>query len=596
MKITPQIASTVSHQYAVSVKDGSLKVGRKIQLQVDRYFSWLETAEADGYYLDHSAGQQAVNFFPTCLKHTKGRLAGQPFELAPFQQFTIYNLFGWKIKETGFRRIRRVYDKRAKKNGKTAEMAGLALYCMSFDNENEAEIYIAATVQKQSRICWNQAKSYIEAPGSLLRKIGFRCLQSQIFFDPLGSTLEALEKDTGKRDGVAAHLTIADEYHAWNSDAIKENLESSSVMRTQPILYHITTAGFNPHGVCKNYEDMCVEVLQGEKTNDSLWIMIHDLDPEDYDINDPLSWQNEDNWIKANPLLGQGLPIEGIREELVEALNQPSKIPNFKTKHLNMWVNAPTVWIADEIWMQNTDPVRLCNFIKYGCAGGLDLSTNIDLTATAFVSNPDEKGFRDIFVISFCPADTIEKRSKEDQVPYRFWADLEYADFVDFSDTNIKTLPGLNGRSMKILTATPGNVIDYNVVQDFTQTYHDIFKAKWIEYDRHFADMIVQQFVEAGMKMHPFSQTISYYNFPTKEFEALILSGKLRHGGNPILRWCLSGAVPIIDTNENTRISKSHSTKRIDPLIAGIMALAGTLTIDEEEKSKYSDPNVEVYF
>src|SRR5690606_24911120 len=129
--------------------------------------------------------------------------------------------------------------------------------------------------------------------------------------------------------------------------------------------------------------------------------------------------------------------------------------------------------------------------------------------------------------------------------------------------------------------ATPGNVIDYDYIQDYTKTYHDILRAKSVAFDRKFADMIVQKFESMGIKMNPFTQNIAHYSFPTKEFEAKILSGKMRHGGNPLLRWCLSGAVPITDTNENVRISKSHSTKRIDPLIAGIMALAETLTVEE---------------
>ena len=335
--LTPQIQSTTAHQYAEDVRAGRIRTGKKIKMQVERYFGWMETAEADGYYIDHNAGIQAVNFFPTCLRHTKGKLAGKPFELAPFQQFTIYNLFAWKSVATGFRRFNTVYDKRAKKNGKSAEMAGLALFCMSFDGEASAEIYVGATKEEQARICWEQAADFISHPAyksQSLESIGFRKLQSKIIFEPLKGMMRALGGDSKTQDGINAHVSIIDEYHAHKDDTVKENLESSSVQRTQPITYHITTAGFDTHGVCKAFEDTCVEVLQGQKTDDSLWIMIHDLDEED-------DWQNIENWYKANPLLGQGLSLEGIEKEFTKAVNQPSKIPNFKTKHLNMWVDAP---------------------------------------------------------------------------------------------------------------------------------------------------------------------------------------------------------------------------------------------------------------
>jgi phage terminase large subunit-like protein len=592
MILTKEIKKSVAYNYALNVSENKIAVGILIKLQVKRFFSWIETAEIDGYYLDHKKGCQAVNFFPTCLRHTKGKLAGKKFDLADFQQFTIYNLFAWINKKTGLRRINTVYDKRAKKNGKSAEMAGLCLFGMSFDNESGAEIYIGATKEDQAKICWQQAVDYIDHPvhGSpYLTAIGFRNLQNKILFDPLKSIMRPLGGDSKTQDGINSHISIIDEYHGHKDDGVKENLESSSVQRSQPITYHITTAGFNISGVCKNYEDTCVEILQGIKTDNSLWIMIHDLDPGD-------DWQDSKNWFKSNPLLGQGLTVESLKKEFTKAINQPSKIPNFKTKHLNMWVDAPDVWISDESWCKNLEKVKLSNFLKYGCAGAIDLSTNIDLTASAFITNPDDKGFRDLIVLSYCPLETIEKRSREDRVPYRFFKDLEYKNFIDFSDTNIKTLPCSVNGTMKILTATPGNIIDYTIVEDHTKKYYDLLRAKWIEYDRKFSDMLVHNFEESGMQMHPFSQTIGMYSFPTKDFESLILSGKIRHGGNPLLRWCVSGAVPIYDTNENVRISKAHSTKRIDPIIAAIMAHAGTLTIDDIDKSKYEDPNTPIYF
>ena len=121
-------------------------------------------------------------------------------------------------------------------------------------------------------------------------------------------------------------MAIIDEYHAHRDDGVKENLESSSVQRRQPITYHITTAGTNIASVCKNYEDSVIEVLEGRKIDHHLWIMIHDLDEDD-------DWEDKKNWGKANPLLGQGLDIDNLEKEFTKAKNQPSKIPNFKTKH-----------------------------------------------------------------------------------------------------------------------------------------------------------------------------------------------------------------------------------------------------------------------
>lgn len=591
MKPTQEMLNSLPFQYAQSVLNGDIVTGRKIKLAVERFFRWIENSEKQGFTLDHESGMGAVNFFPTLLRHTKGKMAGQVFELAPFQAFTIYNVFGWKD-QNGNRRINTVYDKRAKKNGKSAEMAGVALYCMSFDQEAEAEIYIGATKEEQAKICWNQARSFVDGPHAnpLLRKIGFRAKQKEIWCDITNSVLRPLGGDSKTQDGINSHVAIIDEYHAHRDDTVKENLESSSVQRRQPITWHITTAGADKNSVCKLYEDVCIDVLYGIKDDDHLWIMMHDLDEGD-------DWEDESNWQKANPLLHQGLSIDNLRKEYNKAVNQPSKAPNFKTKHLNMWVDSMQTWIPDEVWMANKQKVKLVNFLKYGCAGGIDLSSTNDLSAWGLISNPDDEGFRDLLILTFCPLDTIDKRSKEDRVPYRFWKNKNYSDYLDFKDFPFDLPTADPSGKLKLLIATHGNVIDYAVIEDYVMNYSLLFKSKWTDFDRYNSTYLVTNLTERGIEMHPFAQTITHFSMPTKEFEKLALSGKIRHGSHPIMQWSLTGAGVIQDTNENIRISKKHSTKRIDPLIASIMALAATLTEkeDDKKKSKYSDPNAEVY-
>lgn len=568
MKPTKKQLQSVPFQYAKSVQSGKLVTGKKIKKAVERFFLWIENAEKDGFILDHEAGMRAVNFFPTFLNHTKGKMQGKPFVLAPFQAFTIYNLFGWKDAK-GNRRINTVYDKRAKKNGKSAEMAGLGLYCMSFDMEMEAEIYIGATKEDQAKICWEQAASFINSPvaNKALQQMGFYTMQRIVGFHHTKSKMRPLGGDSKTQDGINAHLAIIDEYHAHKDDGVKENLESSSVQRRQPITYHITTAGTNIASVCKNYEDSVIEVLEGRKIDHHLWIMIHDLDEED-------DWEKEENWIKANPLLGNGLDIDNLQKEFIKAKNQPSKIPNFKTKHLNMWVDAPQIWIPNEIWKRNkVDILPLGNFSKFGSYAALDLSTTTDITAFVAVSEPDEDDFRYIRPFFFCPEDTIERRSKEDRVPYRYWRDAGF------------------------LIATPGEVVDYAIVEDVIQQQFPKLNIIRLEVDRWNATSVVTNLMEAGVEVSYFNQSIANMSFPTKTFEKLVFEGKLKHDGNPILEWMLSGCVVIADANENIKIHKGNSNKhgkRVDGIIATIMALGGSMS-PKEEVSKYSKPTDDIY-
>ncbi|MBF05015.1 MAG: hypothetical protein CMP76_17195 [Flavobacterium sp.] len=568
MKLTAKHKNNPAFQYAAAVKAGKIKTGKKVQQAVDRFYQWVADAEKDGYYLDFDAGMKAVEFFPTFLNHTIGELAGKPFLLAPFQQFTIFNLFAWKDLQ-GNRRINTVYDKRAKKNGKTAEMAGLALYCMSFDMEMSAQIYVGATKEAQAKLCWNQAKDFIESPVANfnLRKMGFYTRQSIIHFGPTKSTMMPLGGDSKTQDGINSHLSIIDEYHAHPTDGVKENLESSSVNRRNPITYHITTAGTNIASVCKNYEDSVIEVLEGRKIDHSLWVMIHDLDEGD-------DWEDHNNWYKANPLLGQGLKIENIVKEYTKAKNQPSKVPNFKTKHLNMWVDAPVIWIPNEIWKRNkVGEITLNHFKEFRCYAALDLSTTTDITAFVAVSEPNNKHERFILPFFFCPEDTIERRSKEDRVPYRYWKDAGY------------------------LIATPGEVVDYNIIEDFIKQKFPELNIIRLEVDRWNATPLVNNLMEDNYEVSYFSQTITNMSSPTKTFEKLVYEGNLKHDGNPVLEWMLSGCVIIADANENVKVHKGRSNKhgkRVDGIIAAIMALGGSLS-PKEEVSKYSKPTNDIY-
>lgn len=566
MTITENQLNSIPFQYANDVRTGKIVVGKRIKQAVERFYGWLESADADGFFLDHEKGMQVIRFFPTYLNHTIGKLSGKPFVLAPFQQFTMYNLFGWIKVSTGFRRINTVYDKRAKKNGKTAEMAGMALYCLSFDMEMEAQVYVGATKEEQAGICWNQAKMYIDSPvaNPALRNLGFYCLQKVIGFKPTGSKMKALGGDSKTQDGINCHLGIIDEYHGHKDDSVKENLESSTVQRSQAIIYQITTAGSNVQSACKRYEDSVIEILEGRNFDDSLWIMIHDIDQED--LATPDSWKNIDFWIKANPLLFNGLSIEALLKEFVKAENQPSKARNFKTKNLNMWVDQLHAWIFNEVWMRNkVDEIPLSKFTDFGSYAGLDLSTTTDLSAYVILSEPDELDERYAKFFIFCPKDTIVKRSREDMVPYQYWSDQGY------------------------LIATDGEVIDYNIIQEKIKETFNEHKVKRLEYDRYNATQLIQNLTDDGYNCSEFSQAISTISAPTKELEKLIISNKIKHDGNPVIAWMLASCVIHYDANDNYKVHKGKSGltgRRVDGIVALINALGGSMSTPEE-LSKY---------
>ena len=164
MQLPDNIENSIPFKYAADVKSGKIVCGLRIQQAIDRFYNLIETADAKGYWLDHKKGFAVIRFFEKMLKHTKGKSAGNAFLLSPYQQFTLYNLFAWQTKnEEGqaIRLIRNVYQKVGKKNGKTAELAGVGLFVKAFDGEQGAEVYVGATKEEQAKLCFTQASEFI---------------------------------------------------------------------------------------------------------------------------------------------------------------------------------------------------------------------------------------------------------------------------------------------------------------------------------------------------------------------------------------------------------------------------------------------------
>jgi phage terminase large subunit-like protein len=75
---------------------------------------------------------------------------------------------------------------------------------------------------------------------------------------------------------------------------------------------------------------------------------------------------------------------------------------------------------------------------------------------------------------------------------------------------------------------------------------------------------------------------------PTKELEKLILSGKIAHGGNPVLAWMASNVVVSQDAAGNIKPDKGKSIERIDGIVSLIMGVSRAVA-HETEESVYNE-------
>ena len=264
-------------KYAKEVLAGNIVAGYLVILACKRHIDDLKKSKKKSYKYcyDEEAADRAIDFFGF-LNHTKGEWAGTPVELELWQCFVIGSIFGWKHKDTDLRRYRTAYEQVARKNGKSTKLAGVGLYGLTGDGEQGAEVYSAATKRDQSKIIFDEAKRMVKASKHLSKYID--TFTNNMNVPVNNSKFEPLSSDANTMDGLNVHFGLIDELHAHKTREVYDVLETATGARSQPLIYIITTAGFNRNGICYELYEYSVKVLEGTKEDDTFFAYIAQID------------------------------------------------------------------------------------------------------------------------------------------------------------------------------------------------------------------------------------------------------------------------------------------------------------------------------
>ena len=538
--------------YAEQVRSGAILVCEYVRLAVERYYADLDRALDEGRYFDKKAAMRAIHFIEK-LKHTKGEWAGQRFRLEPWQQFVLWNIFGWKNAD-GTRRFRYAYIEIARKNGKTALSAGIGLYMLFADGESRPEVYSAATVKDQAKICFSDAVEIVKATDL---KNYLKPYRNSIVYELKGGTMKPLSSDYGTHDGLNPSCGIIDEFHAHKDSGMFDVIKSAFGARRQPLMFVITTAGFNKSGACYAYRENVIKVLRGVNEDDSLFGIIYTLD-------DKSEWDDPKMWIKANPNLGVSLSADYLADQVKDAKNRPEAVRNVMTKNVDLWVDAERTWILDDAWQKCIGTTAPADLKGCACWGGLDLSNVSDITAYVLLFHENDR-FQ-LLPHFWIPEEKMREKIRKENINYDKWVAEGY------------------------VTVTPGNVIDYDFVKaDILRIVAD-YDLRTSAYDRWNSSQTIIDLQNEGMECNPFGQGYGSMSAPTKEFEKLVLTGKIEHFGNPVLRWMLASTLVKTDPAGNIKPDKEKSTQKIDGIVAAIMALGEWMTAQaNDERNPYEN-------
>lgn len=519
-------------RYILAIEKGRIPSGIHLKNAVKRFKADLKRKDLT-FYQDKV--DRVVSFISS-LHHYAGTHSGKPFILEPWQVFIICNLYGF-YKKNGTRRYQTAYIEVARKNGKTALVSALALYHLTADMEGGAEILFTANSKDQAKIAFNCVKAF--AQGFDPKEKYLRRYRADILFPTTNSFIKVLASDSDKLDGYNCSFGIVDEFHSAPDSRVRDVVRSSMGMRSQPMLITITTGGFDKSLPCYELRQVATEIIAGLKKDDTFFSVVYSLDDDD-------DWKNPKVWVKANPNLGVTISEEFIKTQVNQAINNPADEVGVKTKNLNVWCDSSDVWIPDSYIIQATAKIEDEFYHKKDTYTGVDLSSNTDLTAVTHLTVVDDMYYFKTFF--YLPNDSLVTRP--DKEMYKHW------------------------KLTKYLTTTAGNVTDYEYILKDLIDFDKIAVMQMLYYDKYNATQWAIQATEAGFMMEPFSQTLGNFNGCTKEFERLMLSGKVVIDDNPIMRYCLRNVELRMDANGNVKPMKDVKKKKIDGVISALQALA----------------------
>jgi phage terminase large subunit-like protein len=523
---------------------------------------------------DETKAKYAVSFI-NLLKLTDD-FHGQPFQLMPWQEGIVRDVYGTmrQVRDAQqVRQFKQVYLEVPKKNAKSQLLGGIACLHLFNKAEPNSNIYGCAGTRKQAGIIFDAAKEMILQDKTLEKMVRIQDANKRIVNKVTGSIYEVLSAESFSSHGYKVSVCLFDELHVQPNRHLWDVMtKGSGLARKQPMWWVITTAGDDPDRVSIAWEvhEKAESIIRareaGDKSKDipTWYPVIYGYQGDDI--------YNEKNWKKANPSLGTTFQIEDLREIAAEAKLSPADERTFRWLNLNQWITTKlTGWLPIDLFDANEakDWSRK-DLLGEECYLGGDFSTTTDLSALVLIFPPQGKHPDEWRVIFDCfiPEATMQERIKTDKVPYDQWA----AD--------------------GFIYPTPGNEIDYTVIEDTILHYHELYDVKDRAADRSFATMLLQRMDQAGHPFEDIPQSYSELTDPMNQIEIFLRKGIMSHEKHPVARWCFGNTSVSTNGNQQKKYVKERHgrnlvrTKRIDITAAWVISMA---------RAKFHETNGSVY-
>lgn len=510
------------------------------------------------YYFDVKKAERICRFAET-IKHATGKQAneGKTLELELWQCFIYTTVFGWLNKKTQYRRFKDVYIEVARKNGKSFFSIPVALYMLCLDNEQGAQVFIAASHHDQTKHIWEPSLKIISSDSKFTSKKGLGLKYTNHSIYKGNNTFKKLVRDNkGSNDGSNPSCAIIDELHAHPNADTHNSIISGIGAREQPLVWRITTAGVNLSGICYDQHSYVKRILNKITEDESYFGIIYTIDDDD-------NYLDPNVWIKANPNLGVSVNQAFIQNEANKTKSSPLSLNNFKTKLLNVWVNSAVAWMDMTKFRQCADTkIKIEDYKEWDCYVGCDLASKKDFAAVSclFTKKINNKQEFVCFVKHFLNSEAIQNSSNK---ILSAWAEKGY------------------------IIETEGSITNYNLIENYIKDIYSNYKVKKIYLDPSDATQTKLNLLNNyNIETEDYFQRTTTMAEPTREIEALVIDKRFKYDGDPVLEWNFANIVVSSNFRDqpHPRRDKNNPDSKIDGAIATIIALGGYIKNNEHQK------------
>jgi len=434
----------------------------------------------------------------------------------------------------------------------TGLIAGLCLcHLVGPEAEDRGEIYSAAIDRQMAALIFAEMEAIIYAVPEFAEVCNIIRFNKKIEVQSgpgRGSIYEALSADARRAHGLSPTLFCYDELAQAKDRVLLDNLVNGLGKRKEALGLIISTqAPDDTHPLSQLID----EGLRGD--DPSLYVQLTAAPPD----ADPFA---EATWKACNPALGKFLSLDEMRTAADRARRIPAFEASFRNLRLNQRIDAAEDerLVTQAVWKLGVMPVDRAALRGRVCYAALDLSGKHDLTALvlAFPNDDPEPSF-DLLPFFWTPQGSLTGRQQRERERFQNY----------IAKGHMVAVPGATVRFSFVAAALVELAQEFDIrVVGYDRWRIDDFREDLRDIDANFA-----------VPLEPFGQGFKEMSPAIEWFGELAMTGRLRHGGHPVLGACMAGSVIVNDAAGNQKIDKEKSHNRgpvrVDGAVAAVMAL-----------------------